>query len=202
MSAPFRIAVMISGEGTGLQNLIDCIASGRLSGIEIALVISSRADAGGLARADRAGLTTRIIRPADFPDTDAFSTAIAEALDDAEIDLAVQAGWLCYWKLPEHWLGRVINIHPALLPKYGGKGFYGRRVHEAVIAAGDQQSGATVHWVDNEYDHGEIIAQQKCAVKAGDTCDMLAERVRALEFDLLPTAIAGIAAGVIRHKGQ
>ena len=194
MSDPLRLAVMISGEGTGLQNLIERIADGRLQGVEIVLVISSRADAAGVDRADRAGLTTRIIRASDFPDTEAFSAAIAESLDDSEVDIAVQAGWLCYWKLPERWLGRAINVHPALLPKYGGKGFYGRRVHEAVLSAGDKESGATVHWVDNEYDHGAIIDQRACAVEPNDTPDTLAARVRAIEFDLLPLAISTITA--------
>jgi formyltetrahydrofolate-dependent phosphoribosylglycinamide formyltransferase len=193
MNAPFRIAVMISGEGTGLQNLIDRIGDGRLQGVEIALVISSRADARGVDRADRAGLATRIIRAADFPDARTFGEAIAAALEEANVDLAVQAGWLCFWQVPRRWLGRVINIHPALLPKYGGKGFYGRHVHEAVIAAGDEQSGATVHWVDNQYDHGEIIEQRTCSVESGDTPEHLATRVQAVEFELLPNVISKIA---------
>jgi phosphoribosylglycinamide formyltransferase-1 len=105
----------------------------------------------------------------------------------------VQAGWLCYWRLPVHWMGKVINIHPALLPKYGGRGFHGHHVHEAVLAAREAQSGATVHWVDNEYDHGEIIAQSICAVEPTDTADTLSARVQAGERELLPAVIRQLA---------
>jgi len=191
---PFRIAVLISGSGTTLQNLIDRIADGRLPGVEIAVVISSRSTVAGVGRAQNAGLPLEIIRVKDHPDVDEFSACMAETLDRYAVDLAVQAGWLCYWKLPERWLGKVINIHPALLPKYGGKGFYGRHVHEAVLAAGDGQSGATVHWVDNEYDHGAIIAQETCPVEPGDTAESLAARVQAIERELLPKAIIQLQA--------
>lgn len=189
---PFRLAVMISGAGTGLQNLIDRIANGRLPGVEIAVVIASRADAGGVQRAERAGLPIDIICGKEFPEVDKFSDQITLTLDVYDVDLVVQAGWLYYWRLPPRWLGKVINIHPALLPKFGGKGFYGRHVHEAVLAAGETVSGATVHWVDNEYDHGEIILQKDCPVLPGDTPESLAARVRDIEFDLLPYAIARV----------
>jgi len=189
---PFRIAVLISGEGTSLQNLIDRIADGRLPGIEISVVISSRSNVGGVARAQKAGLPVDVIRVKDLPDIDKFSDHVALTLDVYAVDLVVQAGWLCYWRIPHRWLGRVINIHPALLPKYGGKGFYGHHVHEAVLAAGDKVSGATVHWVDNEYDHGETILQKECPVDPADTPDTLAARVQALERELLPAAIMQI----------
>jgi phosphoribosylglycinamide formyltransferase 1 len=189
---PFRIAVLISGEGTSLQNLIDRIADGRLPGVEIPVVISSRSNVGGVERARKAGLPVDVIRIKDLPEVEKFSEHITLTLDVYAVDLVVQAGWLCYWKLPPRWLNRVINIHPALLPKYGGKGFYGRHVHEAVLAAGDNVSGATVHWVDNDYDHGEIILQKQCPVEPGDTPESLAERVQALERELLPAAILRI----------
>lgn len=195
---PFRIAVLISGAGTSLQNLIDRIADGRLPGIEIAAVISSRSTAGGVQRARAAGLPVEIIRVKDFQEAAKFSDQVALTLDVYEVDLAVQAGWLCYWRLPDRWLGRVINIHPALLPKYGGKGFYGRRVHEAVLAAAETVSGATVHWVDNQYDHGALIAQEECPVLPGDTPESLAERVQALERELLPKAIMRLRASCNR----
>jgi phosphoribosylglycinamide formyltransferase 1 len=187
-----RIAVLISGEGTSLQNLIDRIADGRLPGVEICVVISSRANVGGVERARRAGLPVDVIRVKDLPDVEKFSEHLTLTLDVYAVDLVVQAGWLCYWQLPHRWLRRVINIHPALLPKYGGKGFYGRHVHEAVLAAGDAVSGATVHWVDNEYDHGEIILQKACPVEPKDTPDSLAARVQAVERELLPAAILKI----------
>ncbi|MBN2562374.1 MAG: phosphoribosylglycinamide formyltransferase [Phycisphaerae bacterium] len=186
----FRIAVLISGSGTTLQNLVDRIADGRLPDVEIAVVISSRSTVVGVERARDAGLPLEIVRVKDHADVNAFSTAVAEALDRHEVDLAVQAGWLCYWRLPARWLGKVINIHPALLPKYGGRGFYGKHVHEAVLAAGDTQSGATVHWVDNEYDHGDIVVQQACPVEPDDTPESLAARVQTVERELLPTVIS------------
>ena len=188
-SRPFRVAVLISGGGTSLQNLIDRIADGRLPGVEIAVVISSRGAVAGVERARSAGLPLEIIRVKDHAGVEAFSRAVAEALDRHRADVAVQAGWLCYWRLPDRWLGRVVNLHPALLPKFGGQGFYGHHVHEAVLAAGERVSGATVHWVDNEYDHGAIIAQRSCPVQPGDTAGSLAARVQRLERELLPEVI-------------
>lgn len=186
---PFRIAVLISGAGTGLKNLIDRTTDGRLPGVEIAVVISSRSTVPGVELGRDAGLPVEIIRVKDFPEVDRFSDQVALTLDVYEVDLVVLAGWLCYWRLPERWLGKVINVHPALLPKYGGKGFYGRHVHEAVLAAGETETGATVHWVDNEYDHGEVMLQERCPVEPDDTPETLAARVRNLERELLPRAI-------------
>jgi formyltetrahydrofolate-dependent phosphoribosylglycinamide formyltransferase len=189
---PLRIAVLISGTGTSLQNLIDRIAMGRLPGIKIVVVISSRSTAAGVERARGAGLAVEIIRVKDSPEVSSFSGRIARALEDYQVDLAVQAGWLCYWRLPPRWLGKVINVHPALLPKFGGKGFYGRHVHQAVLAAREKVTGATVHWVDNQYDHGETIMQRQCPVESDDTAESLAARVQALERELLPAAILHI----------
>lgn len=188
----FRIAVLISGSGSTLQNLIDRIADQRLPGVEIAVVVSSRPDVAGVDRARRAGLPLEFVRRADFVDVETFSSRVATVLDAHRVDLAAQAGWLCYWRLPPRWLGRVINIHPSLLPHFGGKGFYGIHVHEAVLAAGHSRSGATVHWVDNEYDHGEIIAQRECPVLPDDTPQTLAARVGDVERQLLPDVIAQI----------
>ena len=188
----FRIAVMVSGSGSTLQNLIDRIRDGRLPNVEIVVVIASRADIKGVQRAEAAGLPVDVISVKEHPDVNRFSEHIMLTLDVYAVDLVVQAGWLCYWRLPGRWLGKVINIHPALLPKFGGKGFYGRHVHEAVLAAGETKSGATVHWVDNEYDHGKILMQRECAVMPGDTSETLGERVQALERELLPAAIQQI----------
>lgn len=190
----FRLAVMISGSGTGLQNLIDRIADGRMPGCEIVVVVSSRAEAAGAARAAAAGLPVDVIRVKDHPDVARFSDMITLTLDAFMPDLVVQSGWLCYWRLPPRWLGKVINLHPALLPAFGGKGMHGMHVHEAVLAAGARESGATVHWVDNEYDHGAIIDQARCGVESGDTPESLAARVQALERELLPRVILRIAA--------
>jgi phosphoribosylglycinamide formyltransferase-1 len=195
-----RLAVMISGGGTTLQNLIDRIRDGRLPGVEIAVVIASRREIGGVQRAEAAGLPVDVITVKDHPNVQRFSDHIVLNLDVFAVDLVVQAGWLCYWKLPGRWLGKVINTHPALLPKFGGKGFYGRHVHEAVLAAGETLSGATVHWVDNEYDHGKIIMQERCPVLQGDTPESLGERVQSLERELLPRAIQQIQTGQARHR--
>lgn len=189
----FRLAVMISGGGTSLQNLIDRIRDGRLPGVEIAVVISSRSEVAGVARAEAAGLPVDVIRVKDVPDAAKFSDHIALTLDVYAPDLVVQAGWLCYWIPPAKWMGKVINIHPALLPKFGGKGFYGSHVHEAVLSAGETETGATVHLVDHEYDHGKILAQRKCPVEPGDTAETLAARVMALERELLPEVIRTFA---------
>ncbi len=194
---PFRIAVLISGGGTTLQNLIDRIADGRLPGVEIGVVISSRSKVAGVDRARAAGLPLEIIRVKDHPEMEDFSGLIAGTLDRYGVKLAVQGGWLCYWRLPERWLGRVVNIHPALLPKFGGQGYYGNRVHQAVLGAREEQTGATVHWVDNEYDHGEIIMQKTCTVQPDDTVESLAGRVQAVERELLPEVIARIRDGEI-----
>lgn len=198
-SGPFRIAVLISGGGSTLQNLIDRIRDGRLPGVEICVVISSRSDVAGVARAEAAGLPVDVIRVKDHPDAQRFSDHVTLTLDVFMPDLVVQAGWLCYWIVPPRWLGKVINLHPALLPKFGGKGMYGHHVHEAVLAAGDSETGATVHWVDNEYDHGAVIAQARCPVQAGDTPETLAQRVQALERELLPRTILAIRSGDVKH---
>ena len=190
-----RIAVLISGAGTSLQNLIDRIADGRLPHVQIALVISSRSDTEGVQRANAAGLPVDIIRVKDSPQVERFSDQITLTLDAYAVDLVVQAGWLCYWKLPGRWLGKTINIHPALLPKFGGQGYYGLRVHQAVLEAGETESGVTTHWVDNEYDHGQIILQSRCEVRPDDPPETLAARVQSLEHELLPQTITLIREG-------
>ncbi len=184
-----RLGVLVSGEGTTLQALIDRIGDGRIADAKIAVVISSRAEAGAIRRAERAKIPVVVMRVRAYPNTAAFSAAIAAALEQFRVGLAVQAGWLCFWKLPPRWLGRVINTHPSLLPEFGGKGMYGRHVHEAVLKAGRRESGATVHWVDNEYDKGEVIVQERCPVLPGDTAEMLAERVQGVERELLVRGI-------------
>ncbi|QDV90026.1 Phosphoribosylglycinamide formyltransferase [Phycisphaerae bacterium RAS2] len=201
-SGSFRLAVLISGGGSTLQNLIDRMRDGRLPGVEISVVISSRSDVAGVARAEAAGLPVDVIRVKDHPDAQRFSDHVTLTLDVFMPDLVVQAGWLCYWIVPPRWMGKVINLHPALLPRHGGKGMYGRHVHEAVLAAGDSETGATVHWVDNEYDHGGVIAQARCPVQAGDTPDALAERVQALERELLPRTILAIRRGEVRRGAK
>ena len=188
-----NLAVLISGAGSTLANLLERIADGRLRGVRVALVISSRARAGGVEIARLGGVPVEVIRPIDFPDRAAFSQAIAAALDRASVDLVAMGGFLSLWHIPPRYAGRVLNIHPALLPRHGGAGMYGRRVHEAVLAAGDTESGCTVHLADDEYDHGPIIAQRRVPVQPGDTPEVLARRVGEAERELYPEVIQRLA---------
>jgi phosphoribosylglycinamide formyltransferase-1 len=140
---------------------------------------------------------------ASYGDDGAYSRAVFDAIRGVGVDLVVMAGFLKLLLIPDDFVGRVINIHPALLPKFGGKGMYGQRVHEAVLDAGEPESGCTVHFADNQYDHGETILQQVCAVMAGDTADTLADRVFALELKALPKAITMVLDGAgMRHRGD
>jgi len=192
-----RIGVLISGSGRTLQNFIDLIARRELDAT-IAVVISSLAKVKGVDRARAAGLPVEIVRVKDHPDVDEFSRRVVEALERHDVQLACQAGWTAYWRIPRRWMGRVMNIHPALLPKYGGKGFYGHHVHEAVLASGDTESGCTVHFANNEYDAGPIILQRRCPVLPGDTPEALADRVFEQELLAYPEAIRLFAAGKAR----
>jgi len=197
-----RLAVMLSGSGTTLQNLIDRINDGRLTGWRIAVVISSLSKAYGLVRAEQAGIPTRIVRKKDHADVEAFSAAIVEQLDAFEVDLVVEGGWMCLWHLPDRYLDRVMNVHPALLPSFGGKGFYGHHVYEAVLAHGCKVTGATVHFVNNEYDAGPIILQRAVAIEPDDTPDTLADRVQAVEREIYPEAISLFGQGRLQIEGQ
>lgn len=188
MSEPVRLAVLASGSGTTLQNLIDRIATGTLAA-RIELVVSSRADVMAVERAKVAGLAVVVIPRKEFGSVGEFSRAVFRAIEERSVDLICLAGWLSLLELPPKWVGRVMNIHPALLPKFGGKGMYGRHVHDAVLASGEKISGCTVHFVDGQYDHGPIILQRTCAVMAGDTAGTLAARVFELEKGAYPAAI-------------
>jgi phosphoribosylglycinamide formyltransferase-1 len=192
-SNPLRLGVLVSGGGTTLANLIERIADGRLQNVGITLVVSSRAAVRGAAIARQASLPLEIIRKRDFPELRAFSGALVTALDGARCDLIVMAGFLCLWRLPPHYMGRVLNIHPALLPDFGGCGMYGLHVHRAVLAAGVTESGCTVHLADNEYDHGPIVAQVRVPILAADTVESLAARVGEAERELYPHVIQQVA---------
>jgi len=183
--SPIPVAVLVSGGGTNLQSLLDALRASPLA--RIVRVVSSQAGAGALERARRADVPTTVLRnPAD-PDE------LMAALDDAR--LAVLAGYLK--RVPASVVARfrwrLINIHPALLPGFGGRGMYGRRVHEAVLASGARVSGATVHYVDEEFDRGPIIAQWPVPVLAHDTPDSLAARVLEVEHQLLPMVVLELA---------
>jgi formyltetrahydrofolate-dependent phosphoribosylglycinamide formyltransferase len=185
---PIRLGVLISGGGTTLMNILEYIKQGRLNA-EVVVVICSRSRASGVEKAKNAGLNIKIIRRKDFPDIDEFSRRIEEELVAANTDLIIQGGWLCLWKIPARYENRVMNIHPALLPNFGGTGMFGHHVHEAVLAAGCKISGCTVHFCTNDYDKGPIIVQRACEVKDGDTPQTLAARVFEQECIAYPQAI-------------
>ena len=191
---PIRLGVLLSGSGRTLTNILKLIEADELSA-GVVTVISSRSTVKGVQIAKDANLPCHVIRTKDYREVDDFSAAIVDVLDDAKVDLVVQAGWLCYWKIPDRYLGRVMNIHPALLPSFGGKGMWGHHVHEAVLAAGCKVSGCTVHFVNNEYDKGPIIVQRTCEVSEDDYSDSLAARVFERECIAYPAAIQLFAEG-------
>ena len=182
---PVRVAILASGGGSNLQALLDALDPSAPAAVT--RVISSRPDAGALDRARRAGVAAVALRDPANP------AELLAALGDA--DLVVLAGYvkLVPREVVARFPGRMINIHPALLPAFGGPGMYGRRVHEAVLASGAAVSGATVHYVDEQYDRGPIIAQQPVPVQPGDTPDTLAARVLAVEHELLPRVVIELA---------
>ena len=188
LASPIQLTVLLSGSGTTLQNLIDEIAAGRLNAT-IPLVIASRPGLVGSDRAAKAGIANVVVNRKDFPDVAAFSREVFRHVDAARADLVCLAGWLCLLDLPERYAQRAMNIHPALLPSFGGKGMYGAKVHEAVIHHGCKVSGCTVHFLDNAYDTGPIILQRTCAVLDDDTPASLAHRVFEEEKLAYPEAI-------------
>jgi len=191
---PIRLGVLISGGGTTLINILEYIRQGRLNA-KVAVVISSRSTVAGVEKAKNAGLDVKIVRKKDYPDIDEFSRRIEDELAAANVDLVVQGGWLCLWKIPDRYENRVMNIHPALLPSFGGQGMWGHYVHEAVLKAGCKISGCTVHFCSNEYDKGPIIVQRACQVKDDDTPETLAARVFEQECIAYPQAIKLFAEG-------
>ena len=191
---PLGIAVLISGGGTTLRNILERIDEGSLNA-RVKLVVSSRSDAAGLAYAEEAGTKTEVVSQADCESPREFQERIFEPCRRAEVDLVVMAGFLKHLTIPVDFANRVVNIHPSLIPKYCGKGFYGLRVHQAVLDAGEATSGCTIHFVDDEFDHGPIILQQSVNVEPGDTAQALAARVFQVECEAYPRVIGWIADG-------
>ncbi len=196
---PIRLGVLISGGGTTLINILDYIKQGRLNA-QVVVVISSRSEVAGVQRARNAGLNVEIVRKKDHGTIDEFSRCIEELLVAAKVDLVIQGGWLCLWKIPARYEYRVMNIHPALLPSFGGQGMWGHHVHEEVLKTGCKISGCTVHFCTNEYDKGPIIVQRACEVKSDDTPDTLAARVFEQECIAYPQAISLFAEGKLSIK--
>ena len=194
-----RIGVLASHEGTTLQAIIDACAAGRLRA-EVVTVISNNRDSGALGRATESGITVHHLSGQTHTDLEALDAAICAALVESAVDVVVLAGYMKKLgpRALDHFRGRVLNTHPALLPKFGGKGMYGLHVHRAVLAAGEVTTGATVHLVDEEYDAGPILAQSEVAVKAGETPEALARRVQEREHALVVEVLTRIADDRIR----
>ena len=190
----FRISVLVSGNGSNLQCIIDAVEDGRIANSKIVGVISSSENAYALERARQHEIPAAAVTKYEYADMRDRMDAILKILDGEHPDLIVLAGYLSILpaKVVEKYRGRIINIHPALLPKFGGKDFYGIHVHEAVLAAGEKESGATVHYVDEGVDTGKIILQEKVPVLPGDDPQTLRERVLEVEHKILPEAIAMI----------
>ncbi len=197
MSVPtplLRVAVLLSGSGTSLENLCEQIAAGRVPA-QVVAVIASKSDAGGLARARRRGIPALAVPRKQYPDLRGFNDALHAELARFEPGLVACLGFLSLFELRGRYEGRAINTHPALIPAFCGKGYYGHHVHDAVLASGVKVTGATVHFVDDQYDHGPIILQRTVPVLEGDTRESLAARVQAAERRIVPEAIRLFAEG-------
>ncbi len=199
--SPLRLGVLISGGGTTLVNFLDKIKAGELNA-EIALVIASRPDCGGIAKAEAAGVSCHVVPRGEHADVTSFSQAIFDHCRAANVDLVTLAGFLAMIEIPDDFQHRVMNIHPALIPAFCGQGMYGHHVHEAVLARGCKVTGCTVHFADNEYDHGPIILQRCVPVEANDTPDTLSARVFKTECEAYPEAIRQYAEGRLTATGS
>ena len=201
MTQPIRLGVLVSGGGTTLQNLIDLSVAGQWCA-NVAVVISSNPGAKALARANQAGIPAAVIERKQAGSRTEFSRQIFALCRQYRCDLVCLAGFLQLIEVPDDFMGRVMNIHPSLIPAFCGQGYYGRRVHEAVLACGAKITGCTVHFADNQYDHGPIILQGAVPVLQDDTPESLAERVHVLENELYPQAIRLFAEGKLRVEGR
>ncbi len=198
---PLRIGVLLSGEGTSFENLAERIDAGEVPA-EIVVVVASKEKAGGLERARRRGIPAVAVPRQHHPDVGAFNDAIHAALEEYGAEFVALLGFLSPFETRGKFDGRALNVHPALIPAFCGKGFYGHRVHDAVLESGVKVTGATVHFADAEYDHGPIILQEAVAVRDDDTPDALAERVQAAERRLVPEAIRLFAEGRLAVDGR
>jgi formyltetrahydrofolate-dependent phosphoribosylglycinamide formyltransferase len=199
--APLRVAVLLSGSGRTLENLLRLRAAGELP-VDIPVVVSSRAAVRGVEVARSAGIETHVASRRDYPTPSALSARVARLLAPHRIDLIVLAGFLSQLEILPEWHGRMLNIHPSLLPLFGGRGLYGTRVHEAVLASGMKVTGCTVHFVNAEYDAGPIVLQRCLPVREDDTPETLGARVFAEECIAYPEAIRLFAAGRLQLEGE
>lgn len=198
-----RIGVLASGSGTNLQALLDRFGPGGDPAGRVVRLIASREDAGALERAERADVESRILPEEVRAGADGEARWLLASLKDAEVDIVVLAGWLRLvpGEVVRAYRGRMLNVHPALLPAFGGQGMFGRHVHEAVLAAGVRVTGMTVHFVDEAYDRGPIAAQWPVPVRTGDDVDSLARRVLRVEHRVLPETVSALARGALRLEG-
>ncbi len=203
MSQSVNVAFFASGRGSNVQAILDAIRSGTLPA-RACLLVSNSADAGALSVARTNGVPTLLLARPSFASDDAFASAMLRALQEHEAGCIALAGYLK--RIPatvvRSFTNRILNIHPALLPSFGGKGMYGHFVHEAVIASGAKVSGATVHLVDEEYDRGPIVAQEPVQVLPHDTAESLAQRVLGVEHRLYPDTLKAFAEGRVRVEGR
>ena len=202
MSFLLPLACLVSGSGTNLQAIIDNIEAGKLDA-RIVAVISNVPGAGALERAKKQGLPWFVVNNRDYLSRELFDRELTAVIDRQKARLVCLCGFLRIFSpyFIDRYPGRIINIHPALLPKFGGRGFYGHKVHQAVLDAGEKTSGCTVHFVDKEVDHGPIILQRTVPVLVGDTADTLAARVLAEEHIAYSQAISLIARGQVKIEG-
>lgn len=200
-----KVAVLVSGGGTNLQAILDSIENGVITNAEVSLVVSNKRGAYALERAASKKIPSAVLVPKEFASREAFGEELIHLLDETEIDLVVLAGYLVI--LPEnfvrHFYGRMINIHPSLIPSHCGAGYYGLKVHESVLARGNKVTGATVHFVDEGTDSGPIILQKAVEVSEDDTPETLQKRVmEQAEWKILPQAIDMIANDKIKIEGN
>ena len=196
-----RMALFFSGTGGNAHNLLDACRRGQIPA-QAVLGLASTPRAGGIQRLGAAGLPVELVNRQDFPDDASFSQACLGRAEQAGASVIALCGWLKKLELPARWEGRILNIHPGLLPAFGGPGMWGMRVHRAVLAAGAAESGCTVHLVDNLYDHGRILAQARVPVLASDTPEALQQRVYEQEMRLYPRALADYLNSILPADGR
>lgn len=201
MSKTLNLAILISGSGTTLQNLIDKIDA-KVLNARIQIVISSSPDVYGIKRAEQNNIPVTIVKYKDYDNLQTFSDTIIKEIENHHVDLILLAGFLHLFNIPDNYSGKVMNIHPGLIPAFCGKGYYSHHVHKAVIESGVKVSGCTVHFVDNEYDRGPIIIQKVVPVHEDDTPEMLAQRVFREECVAYPEAIQLFADERLRIEGR
>lgn len=200
-SVMIKIAVWISGGGTTLSNILDCVSTGTLD-VEVCLVVSSRSKVGGLEIAKSAGIEIQVVPTGTFDSPDQYRDEMFRRSRELGVHYVVMAGFLKHVLIPSDFTNRVVNIHPSLIPAFCGKGMYGNRVHQAVVDSGVTVSGCTVHFVDNEFDHGPIIYQQAVEVAEGDSAEDVRQRVFAAECEAYPKVLSWLNAGRISVDGS